>query len=181
MLTRRAGCVERRSPSSTEAHRSNPQLVGLERCCSVRSRRSAAESNPGVLSDGRNAGTRKRPRSRIADSPRAGATGKSLCRFKRRGGAGAKRVRIPPVGVRANLRRCSERLVQLGLRGEPSTWRRAKPIPDRNRGPGANLSAVNSSTMRGPRGLASESDWRRCRTAKAIAPMGKGELLRSAP
>ncbi len=35
--------------------------------------------------------------------------------------------------------------------------------------------------MKGPKGLASESDWRRCRTAKAITPMGKGELLRSTP
>jgi hypothetical protein len=46
MPTRRAWCVERRSPRSTEAHRRNPRWVPPER------RRSAPESNPDVLSDG---------------------------------------------------------------------------------------------------------------------------------
>ena len=57
------------------------------------------------------------------------------------------------------------RFVQPGWRGELPAWRQAEPvIPDR--GLPANPAGVNSSTMKGPQGLASEFCGRRCQTAK---------------
>jgi hypothetical protein len=65
---------------------------------------------------------------------------------------------IPPRGCEVTD------LVQPGWRGELRAWQQAEP--DRPvRGPAANPPAVKSSTMKGPRGLASESCRRRCRIA----------------
>ena len=51
--------------------------------------------------------------------------------------------------------------------GSPRPGDRWGRLLDRSRGPSANPRAANSSTTRGPQGLASDLDRRRCRTANA--------------
>ncbi len=147
MSTRRAGCLDRGSSGSTEAHRSNPRLECSER------RRSARESNPGVLSDranvlwNRESGRQRKTSSDSLDSFEAvvDEAGENPA-----GGVRAQGVRSTRAGV-------------------GSLWPgdRRNRLFDRSRGPSANPRAAKSSTMKGPQGLASHSDRGRCRTANA--------------
>lgn len=171
--------METCSPSSTGAHRPNPLRPTLP----LYGRRGGA-SNPDVLPDGE---TLKRIRFSIAETPEWGRQENASLRSSLtvRGGDGSKRVsgcvcksRPRGSGPCPNIRAGSFNSAHVGsLR--PGD--RRSRLFDRSRGPGANLLAVNSSTTKGPEGLVSDSDWRRCRTVKNFSPMGKGELLRSAP
>lgn len=72
-----------------------------------------------------------------------------------------KRVKNPPEGFGPKW------FVQLALTWGASNRRRAEPTFDQSRGLSENPRAVKSLTMRGPRGLVSNLDWGRCRTANA--------------
>ena len=88
-----------------------------------------------------------------------GRCGHSLAAVKSQGRHVSKQVQNPVQGIRA------VRFVQPGWRGELPAWRQAEPV-DPDRGLSANPTGVNSSTMKGPQGLASEFCGRRCQTAK---------------
>jgi hypothetical protein len=170
--TRRAGCIERCSPSSTEARRSNPSVLKLwlSRCMGGREQRTARV----IPTFYPMAETPKRGNVHVSalGNPRAGATGKcfvfGLSRLKR-GGDGSKRVsghcpQIPSEGFGPDP--ITGGSFNSARVGSLRPGDRRSRLFDRSRGPGANPSAVNSSTTKGPEGLASNSDWRRCRTAK---------------
>lgn len=172
---RSAGYAETCSSGATEARRSSGRGVAGCRCKAepVRGR------NPGVLSDGEtlNEGDRDRP---VAELLR-----RAVC--DEAGAAGRSRPN-PAAGVRATAATSGKsggspvRPVQPLRRGEPPSWRQAGPGSDRTRGPSASPRAANSSTMKGPRGLAGQFRAEtRGRTAKRSGGWVRGRFCIRSP
>jgi hypothetical protein len=152
MLTRRAGCLARGSPSSTEALRSNPLIGASER------RRSAREPIPKFY-------------PMDEDQLPVGWGRQRQTSVNHTGAAIAGGVTNPPRGfgpkpVRATRVKVPSGSFNLGRRGELPTWQQAGPGRDWL-GDGAKHPAAKSSTMKGPKGLAGKQGRRRSRTAKS--------------
>jgi hypothetical protein len=129
-MSRRAGCTETCSSSSTEACRSKPDA----RC---------VQSNPDILSDTfRTGAMRTFPGYCKKPGPSCFKAGAKSCP-----GDSSRSVRLTWLAWGASS-------LATGGTGDPD---RALP---------ANPAGVNSSTMKGPQGLASEDCGRRCQTAK---------------
>ncbi len=148
---RSAGYAETCSSGATEARRSSAPLRPLP----LSGRGHSRGRNPGVLSDGEAVRAKQGDR----ETPAAATGSSGPCR--------TKRVRIPPQGVRAtaawggNSGESPVRPVQPRRRGEPSTRQRARPGRDQARRFPVSPETANSSTTKGPRGLAGQFRQRR--------------------
>lgn len=153
VCARRAGCVETRSSGSTEARRSKPlQFEG----------RSLPRSNPGVLSDTNCGGGATRTRPRLSVFRHAGRDALSGCKS--------------PQGARSIGVQAQRGPFNLSRRGEFSTGDSWDRDSDQSRRSGVRRSTAKSSTTRGPKGLAGESERRRCRTAQTCCRWVRGSF-----
>ncbi len=149
--SRRAGCHESGLSGSTEARRRNPSTTIEDQ-----SRRSIRYGSFPSMKWGDG----ERPRQRLQASAGGGVVVfQSRCKSCP-GGSGHNPL------MRINSGERLDRLVQPRLAWGVRNAATRATGPETGSGDPLKRRTAKSSTMKGPQGLASEFDWRRCRTAK---------------